>query len=132
MPSEPRWVTADELIEINRRAVEATGEPFGVLMPDQLESAAARPFTYWYYEEEIDVAALAVRLLIGIARAQAFQQGNKRTGFYGAVLFLVNNGYYLDVEDEEDVADFIIEVIIGHRDEQELIEEFRDRLIEAA
>jgi death-on-curing protein len=60
-----------------------------------------------------DVVTLAAELLFGIAQNHPFQQGNKRTGFEAAILFLEANGYDLVIDDSEDLAQRIVDVITG-------------------
>lgn len=99
-------------------------------MEDVLRSAAHRPIAHWEYDEERDPLVLGVRLLMGVSRSQAFIQGNKRTGYYGALRFFDYNSLYLDIDDIEDYADLIIDIIEGKTDEAVLIEEWRPYLIE--
>lgn len=73
-----------------------TGEPFLLLHAGALESALQRPRNLWAYEAVEDVGALAVRLMMGIARDHPFMQGNKRTGFEAALIFLIANGHLFD------------------------------------
>lgn len=112
MRSEPTWLTADELIQLNAIAVGATGEPFNVLNPGLLGSAQAKPINHWYYGED-DIVALAVELLFGIARNHCFEQGNKRTALLAAGLFLEYNALMLMIEDSEHFADLIVEALMG-------------------
>lgn len=131
MRNEPRWLSVGEIALINRGLVAATGEPFGILKPNELDSAAARPATFWAYEEEDNVAVLAVRLLVGIARNHPFEQGNKRTAFVAALAFLLNNGWRLDIADGEEAAE-LIEAVVEHKaDEAALIELFERDLVPA-
>ena len=51
-------------------------------------------------------------------------QGNKRTAFLAAVLFLERNGYMTTVPDSEDLAASIIAVI----DKKQKIDKFREYL----
>ena len=127
--SDPIWVGADELIDLNCRIVEASGEPHVVLMDDVLRGVANRPYEHWRWKEESDPAALGVSLLIGVARSQTFQQGNKRTGYYGALKFFDYNSLYLDVEDASEYADIIIAICNGEANEDDLVEEFRPLLM---
>ena len=53
----------------------------------------------------------ASALLFGIARNHPFEQGNKRTGFTAALVFLQLNGYEVTLEDDESLADIIVDVI---------------------
>jgi death-on-curing protein len=83
--NEPRWLEPDEVIELNRLIVDATGEPFLVRDYGLLASALAKPIQYWSYEHEDDAVTLAVTLLFGIAQNHPFEQGNKRTAFEAAL-----------------------------------------------
>lgn len=125
-------MSADELIELNRRIVAASvpEEPHALLMEDVLRGIANRPYEFWRWEDETDPASLGVRLLIGVSRAQTFVQGNKRTGYYGALRFFDYNSLYLDIEDIEDYADLIIAICSGEAAEEELIAEFQSFLVE--
>ena len=128
--SEPIWLTSEQIEELNALIVSGSGEPFGILKPHELESAPSRPQQLWHYDGVEDVAALAVRLMMAIAWAHPFEQGNKRTGFIAAVIFLEENGWLLDIPDFEDVADFIIEAVSDKSLEGDLVELFRRNLIE--
>ena len=123
MANEPVWLTADLLIEFNELEVSATGEPHVLRDLGGLESAIARPVNHWHYGEA-DVVALAVALLLGIARNHPFLQGNKRTAFAAADYSLYLNGYDLTVEDSEALADVIVDAIRGDVSEHYLIELF--------
>ena len=56
-----------------------------------LEGALNRVRTLHYYEGVDDIHALAAMYLIGIAKAHAFHDGNKRTAFQAASIFLMMN-----------------------------------------
>ena len=61
---------------------------------------------------------LAVALMAGIARAHAFEQGNKRTAFGALRLFLRANGYDTAFDDTIAWADEII-ALVEHRSSEE-------------
>ena len=87
MPSEPRWLPIEVVIEHNRLELAETGERHFVRDLGLLESALARPRNFYGFGEE-DIIVLAVALTAGIARAHAFEQGNKRAAFGALRLFL--------------------------------------------
>jgi death-on-curing protein len=91
--AEPRWLSADNIVEINRQEVRATAENHFVLNIPMLESAAARPKNLWAFTGEEDIALLAATLASGIGRNHAFEQGNKRTASTSALTFARINGY---------------------------------------
>ena len=99
MPNEPSWLPIEVVIEHNRLEVEATGERHFVRDHGLLESALARPRNFFGFGEK-DILVLGVALMAGIARAHAFEQGNKRTAF--EALWHVSgrmNGYDLGIDD---------------------------------
>jgi len=132
LASEPLWLTAEHLEELNHRIVSDSGEPFGILKPHELASAPTRPRQLYHYDEVEDLAVLAVRLMMAIVWAHPFEQGNKRTGFAAAEIFLDANGWLLDIPDFEDIAEMIIEATEDKSLEDELVELFRRNLIELA
>lgn len=112
MPSEPFWLPPEEIIELNRDLVTATGEPFLLRDRGLLESACVRPVNLWAYEHEGDALVLAVSLLLGIAQNHVFIQGNKRTAFVAALMMLRLNGWALDpVLDSAVLADLVVSAL---------------------
>jgi len=61
---------------------------------------------------------LAVALMAGVARAHAFEQGNKRTAFGAMRLFLRANGYDTTFDDTIAWAEEII-ALVEHRSSEE-------------
>lgn len=110
--SEPRWLEPTDIVELNRIVVSATGEPHQLLDYGLLDSACWRPRNLHFYDRVDDAWSLAVELLFGIARNHAFEQGNKRTAFEAAIVFLELNGYALDMPDTEIIAELIIAAIV--------------------
>ena len=117
MPNELQWLPLEAVIEINRAAVEITGEPHFLRDAGLLESALARPQNAFAYGEE-SIVVLAVRLMAGIAQAHAFEQGNKRTAFVAMVQFLITNGYDTAFDDTVEWAEEVIR-FVEHRSTEE-------------
>jgi death on curing protein len=112
LPSEPFWLTSDEVKTTNREAVAVTGECYFVRDEGLLESAVAKPQNYWGYGGD-DVVVLAVKLLLGIAQNHPFEQGNKRTALASAVMFLDLNGLELVIPDSEKFGEVVEKLITG-------------------
>ena len=90
--SEARYLTLAEVLELHADVMQRTGsEPQPPRTLDGLSSALHRAATAGYYAGA-DLIGQAARLAVGISRAQAFLDGNKRTGFFVAVVFLNVNG----------------------------------------
>ena len=113
MQNEPHWLPIEVVIEHNRRELAETGERHLVRDVDLLESALARPRNFYGFGEE-DIVVLAVALIAGIARAHAFEQGNKRTAFGALRLSLRANGYDTAFDDTIAWAEEII-ALVEHR-----------------
>jgi prophage maintenance system killer protein len=98
MTSTPEWVTVEEVVALNKRAVAATNEPYLLVNRDGLESAVGRQeshFNFGSLDDHDDLVLIGAKLCIGISEAQAFQQGNKRTGLAAMQMLFNLNGYEL-------------------------------------
>jgi death on curing protein len=68
---------------------------------------------------------LAVALMAGIARAHAFEQGNKRTAFGALRLFLRANGYDSAFDDTIGWAEEIIALVERRASEEDFVPRVR-------
>jgi len=92
--SEPRWLTRSEVERIHEKVIDAGGGSHGLRDASLLESALARPKNLHSYGEK-DHFQLAASYAEGISRNHSFVDGNKRTAFQSADIFLYNNGIEL-------------------------------------
>ncbi|MDO4716949.1 MAG: type II toxin-antitoxin system death-on-curing family toxin [Propionibacteriaceae bacterium] len=91
-------ISFDLCVELNR--IEVKAGP--LVAPDKLESALAAPFqVFGGVEAHPTLVEKAARLAYGIAEAQAFRDGNKRTAWLVTVVFLEMNGVKLEVDQDE-------------------------------
>ncbi len=88
------------------------------------ESAIARPQQLAHYGEP-DATELAAAYAFGIARNRPFVDGNKRTAFVAAELFLALNGLELIAEDVDCVVTMLA-VAAGQMDEATFARWLRD------
>jgi death-on-curing protein len=98
--TEWRWVAQPTVLAIHDEQLAQHGGLVGVRDPGMLESALARPMNLAAYGEP-DVYDLAAAYAFGIARNHAFIDGNKRTAFVVAAVFLLDNGVELDATEED-------------------------------
>lgn len=91
------------------------GGAAGIRDGGMLESALARPLQKQAYGEP-DLHELAAAYLFGIVKNHPFVDGNKRTGFAAADLFLYFNGLSVEAE-QEDIILFVMGVAAGEIDE---------------
>jgi len=114
---EPRWLTEAVVMMVHARQVERYGGAHGVLHPDTVRSALARPRNRHAYDEDADLADLAASCLVGFTRSQGFSDGNKRTGLAAALVFLRLNGRVLHVPGKELYA-LTMQVAINEADDE--------------
>ena len=127
--TEPVWLPVDLVIAIHDEQLREFGGPAGIRDRGMLESALDRPRNKWAYGET-ELAALAAANAFGIARNHPFVDGNKRTAFVTAGVFLLRNGALLDVAETEAVVVFT-DLAAGRLTEAELAAWYRRHLLEA-
>ena len=121
-----RWVAPEVVYAIHDRQLSEHGGPDGVRDAGALDSALARPRNLAAYGDP-DVAALAAAYAFGLARNHAFVDGNKRTAWVVARLFLADNGRALHF-DKADAVRTVENLAAGSLSETELADWFRTRL----
>ena len=125
-PAGWRWVGVSVVLAIHDRQLAEHGGEDGIRDLGMVESALARPLNLASYEDP-DAAALAAAYAWGLARNHGFIDGNKRTAWVAARLFLADNGRNFEFEPLEAVR--IMEgVAAGRIDEAALAGCFRSRL----
>jgi death-on-curing protein len=121
-----RWVGTDLVHALHDRQLAEHGGPDGVRDPGAVESALARPLNLAAYGTP-DAADLAAAYAFGLARNHGFVDGNKRTAWVVARLFLADNGYRLRF-DPVDAVKTVEALAAGSLSESQLAAWFRDRL----
>ena len=88
---EPVWLRLIEIVAIHEKLLVLHGGSAGIRDRGLLESALDRPKNLWVYEKR-ESHVLATAYADGIVNNHPFVDGNKRTGFVSAILFLESNG----------------------------------------
>ena len=89
-----------------------------------LRSALERPINKWRYERA-ELAELASAYAFGLAKNQAFVDGNKRIAFLAMRIFLLKNGISFDPKPEHATA-IILSLAAGEVSEESLTRWIRD------
>lgn len=89
------YLTASDVLFIHECLVRRYGGTDGILNRDGLESAVMRASSGYYMSIAEEAAALAESLLVN----HPFRDGNKRTAFASADVFLRINGLVIDGDD---------------------------------
>jgi death on curing protein len=122
-----RWVRADVVYAIHDAQLAEHGGSPGLRDKGALESALARPRNKAAYGKA-DAAALAAAYAYGLVRNHPFADGNKRTGWVVARVFLADNGYGLQF-DPGDAVRTVEALAAGKMSEAELAGWLRQRTL---
>ncbi len=106
MLKEPSWLTLADVVYLHDRLIKTYGGGLGVRDTGLLESALERPRNLLAYGNP-DMFALVAAYAYGLCKNHAFVDGNKRTAFTAAGVFLEKNGYALKADEEEAVITMV-------------------------
>lgn len=126
---EPVWVNPKAVLALHDRQLAEHGGGVGLRDAGALDSALARPRNQWEYSED-DRTVLAAAYAFGIARNHPFVDGNKRTAWVVARMFLWFNGQVIAYA-PEDAIRVVLTLAAGELTEDELADWFRERLAPA-
>lgn len=101
--SEPAWLERDAVLIFHEDVLREHGGASGVRDESLLDSGLARARNAFAYGEE-DLCALAALYAAGVGKNHPFIDGNKRTGFVCAAVFLELNGLRFVAPEGEVVA----------------------------
>jgi death-on-curing protein len=125
---EPVWLDSELALAIHDRQLAEHGGASGIRDSGALESALARPVNRWVYGDG-DLCALGAAYAFGIARNHPFADGNKRTAWVLARLFLKLNAVELAFE-PNDAIRTVLALAAGELAEDALADWFREHLVE--
>jgi death-on-curing protein len=104
------YLSAEQILFLHARLVAETGGSQGIRDLNLLLSAVNRPQASFDNQDLYpDLFLKAAALMDSLMRNHPFLDGNKRTGFAAATLFIKLNGYQLIVTNEE-VIKFVLKV----------------------
>ncbi len=126
--SSPRWVPRLVVEAAHLDQLREHGGMRGIRDENALEAALARPQQKWNYEPSSDLAALAAAYALGLARSHPFNDGNKRSAFLSAVIFLGLSGHDLNATEAE-VVQTVTALAAGSLTEEALATWIRVRVV---
>ena len=95
--SDPRFLTVAQVERLHEKLINCFGGTHGLRDPLLFEGAVIHPRNV-YYDAQGDLFDVAAAYAFHIAQAQAFLDGNKRTGAASALVFLEINGVKVPAE----------------------------------
>lgn len=124
-----RWIRTDLVYAVHEVQLARHGGLDGIRDQNVVESALARPRQLDEYgKPKPDAADLAAAYAYGLARNHGFSDGNKRTAWVIARVFLADNGINLKFG-QLDAIHTMEAVASGAVDEKQLAEWFRQRIV---
>lgn len=100
--SEPIFLTVDDVLYLHKDQIDRYGGIHGIRDGGLLASAVASPqATFDGKPLFATITEMAASYLYNIVQNHPFLDGNKRAGAVSCVVFLLINGYELDVSDNE-------------------------------
>lgn len=123
-PEEALWVTYEQAVAIHGRQLRRFGGAPGLRDEGMLRSVLERPINKWRYEQA-PVDELAAAYAFGLAKNQAFVDGNKRIAFMAMMVFLHKNGVAFS-PDPAEATTIILSVAAGEVSEESLTRWLRD------
>lgn len=108
-----RYLTPEQVLFIHARLIAETGGEHGIRDLGLLQSAVGRPQAVFEGQDMYpNLHNKAAALMESLINNHPFVDGNKRTGFTAAAMFLQNNGYSLNVKNQEAAA-FVLSIASG-------------------
>ncbi len=98
--SDPVWLSVEDILALHALQIEENGGDPGMRDARRLESAVQRPRNLLAYGEP-SMGQMAAAYAAGIVQGHPFVDGNKRTGFATAAVFLLINGHRLVASEPE-------------------------------
>lgn len=120
------WLERALIEAVHERQLAEHGGGSGVRDSGLIDSALARPINLSLYDEP-DAAALAASYAFGIARNHGFVDGNKRTAWVAARLFLALNEVAIDF-DKAEATVMMQRLAAGELSEDDVADWFRQRV----
>ena len=115
--NEPTWLSKPALLAIHGLLLADHGGASGLRDEGLLESAMAGPLNHFQYGET-DIYQLAASYAFALTKNHPFVDGNKRTAFAAAGVFLELNGHQLRASDPDAVL-AVLPLSKGELDAQE-------------
>ena len=100
---EPVWISVKVIHAMHEELLSRFGGLSGIRDEGLLDSALGRPQNLFAYGNP-SLYELAAEYAVGIVKSHPFLDGNKRTGFMAAYVFLLANGMNFTASEEMVVA----------------------------
>ncbi len=129
MTSRILYLNVQQVVRLHELVIQQTGGSIAVLDVALLESAVAQPAMACFGQEaHPNLASKAAAYLFHLCKNHPFEDGNKRTAYVAAEVFLMLNGYALAGTVDE-LEQFTLGVADGTVSKEQAISFFDRHLI---
>jgi death on curing protein len=105
--NEPRWISKKAVLAMHSAQLAEHGGSDGIRDETLLDSPLAKPLNVFHYGDQPDLFRLAASYAFGVARNDAFIDGNKRTTLVVSITFLNRNGWDIEAPKEDVYLTFL-------------------------
>jgi death on curing protein len=123
------FLTVEEVLFIHQSETEFAGHNSKIRDLGLLESAVENTRLLYDQNYSTDLFFLAASYLRSIAINHPFVDGNKRTALASALVFLEYNGFIIKEDQDESLADLVLDFVNKKIDEKVLAKYLMDQAI---
>ena len=125
MTDEPVFVTFEDALFFHKEEIRRTGGISGIRDQTALEAALGAPKASFGGAYLMNLFEMAATYVESVCANHPFLDGNKRAGTACALTFLYLNGYEVDENHDEELADMILDLVCHRIDKNALSDYFR-------
>lgn len=126
-----RFLNLDEILSIQKMEIVTAGGAHGVRDIEAVKACVEAPKATFGGEYLMSIFGMATTYISSLSLRHPFIDGNKRVALASALTFLFLNGYEIDEEYPEELADLVLDFVTRKisKDDLELIIQNRVRKI---
>ena len=117
---EPHFLTLEEVLYIHEQEIISAGGEPNTRDPEGVKACIEAPKASFGGEYLLDLFGMAASYISCFTMRHPFVDGNKRTALASALTFLYLNGFLVNENHDEELADLVIDFVIKKIDKEEL------------
>ncbi len=127
MINEPHFISLEDALFFHSEEIIKSGGANEIRDIGSLEAALDAPKASFGGEFLMDLFEMAASYVESVCTRHPFLDGNKRTGTVCALTFLYLNGFEVDEQYDEELADQVLSLVTHKISKSDLAEYFKDR-----
>ena len=125
----PRFLSVDEVLKLHAEGIKRYGGDPGIRDYGLVESATLAPQQTWGGEYRChDLAEMAATYWYNLTRNHGFIDGNKRVGLAACDVFLLMNGYDLELSDDGEALDLALRIATDAVSKEDVANQLREKM----